>query len=202
MLIQKKVLATALLAGFTALPTLAMAQARGGASDLGLYVGASVGQSTADCNVSGGSCDDKDTAYRIFGGYKFHRNIAVEGGYAPLGETSASVPGLPKVTAEANAWDLVAVGIWPFTPQLSAFGKLGFYNAELKLGGPVSGKKTTTDLTYGIGGQYDFNRNLGLRLEWQRYSGIKAPNATGGGVTVTGGDTDVDVLSVGALWKF
>ena len=202
MLIQKKVLATALLAGFAALPTLAMAQAKGGNADLGFYAGASVGQSKSDCNNSGGSCDDKDTAYRIFGGYKFHPNIAVEGGYAPLGETSASIGGLGNVTAEANAWDIVGVGSWPLGNNFSILGKLGFYNAEVKLGGLVSGKKTTTDLTYGIGGQYDFNRNLGLRLEWNRYSKVKAPDATGGGVAVTGGDTDIDVLSVGALWRF
>ena len=200
MLLQKKVLTTALVAGFTALPTLAMAQMKGGNADLGFYAGASVGQSKADCNASGGSCDDKDTAYRVFGGYKFHPNIAVEGGYSPLGETSATI-GSSKITAEANAWDIVGVGSWPLGNNFSVLGKLGFYNAEVKLGGPVSGKKTTTDLTYGLGGQYDFNRNLGLRLEWNRYSKVKAPDATGGGVTVSG-DADIDVLSVGALWRF
>ena len=197
MLMQKKVLVTALLAGFAALPTLAMAQAKGGNADLGFYAGASVGQSKTDCEASGGSCDDKDTAYRVFGGYKFHPNIAVEGGYSPLGETSASFPA-GKITAEANAWDIVGLGIFPLGNSFSIFGKLGFYNAEVKLGGLASGKKTTTDLTYGIGGQYDFNRNLGLRLEVQRYSKVKAPDVAG----VSGGDSDVDVMSVGALWRF
>src|SRR3954469_14589313 len=109
MLIQKKVLVTALLAGSAAVPTLAMAQAKGNA-ELGFYAGASVGQSKSDCGGSSGSCDDKDTAYRIFGGYKFHPNIAVEGGYSPLGETSASVGGLGSVTAEANAGGFVGGG--------------------------------------------------------------------------------------------
>jgi len=155
--------------------------------------GASVGQSsTADC-PGGGSCDDKDTAYRVFGGYKFHPNIAVEGGYAPLGETSSGA-----FKFESNAWDIVGVGSWPLGNNFSILGKLGFYNAEVKLSGPVSGKKTTTDLTYGIGGQFDFNRNLGLRLEWNRYSGVKAPDVAGR----SSSDTDIDVLSVGALWRF
>jgi len=199
MLIQKKVLATALLAGFAALPTLAMAQAKGGNADLGFYAGASVGQSKADCNTSGTgfSCDDKDTSYRVFGGYKFHPNIAVEGGYAPLGDVTAAGGGI-NLKLETNAWDLVGVGIWPLGNNFSIFGKLGFYNAELKLSGVASGKKTTTDLTYGVGGQYDFNRNLGLRLEWNRYSGVKAPDVAG----TSSGDTDIDVVSVGALWRF
>jgi OmpA-OmpF porin, OOP family len=197
MLMQKKVLVTAMLAGFAALPTLATAQAKGGNSDLGFYAGASVGQSKSDCN-GGGSCDDKDTAYRIFGGYKFHPNIAVEGGYAPLGETSASLGALGNVTAEANAWDIEGVGSWGLGNNFSVFGKLGFYNAEVKLGGIASGKKTTTDLLYGLGGQYDFNRNLGLRLEWTRYSGVKSPDVAG----LSSGDNDIDVVSVGALWRF
>jgi len=189
---QKKVLVTALLAGFAALPTLAMAQAKGNA-DLGFYAGISAGQSqTSDC-PGGGSCDDKDTAYRVFGGYKFHPNIGVEGGYSPLGETSSG-----NLKAEANAWDIVGVGSFPLGNNFSILGKLGFYNAEIKLSGAASGKKTTTDLTYGIGGQYDFNRNLGLRVEWNRYSGVKQPDVAG----LSGGDTDIDVLSVGALWRF
>src|SRR4051812_21373035 len=110
MLIQKKVLVTALLAGFAAVPTLATAQAKGNA-ELGFYAGASVGQSKSDCGGSSGSCDDKDTAYRIFGGYKFHPNIAVEGGYSPLGETSASIGGLGSVTAGANGRGIVGGGM-------------------------------------------------------------------------------------------
>ena len=191
MLLQKKVLLAALVAGFAAAPTLALAQARGGNADLGFYAGASVGQSTSDCGRIAG-CDDKDTAYRIFGGYKFHPNIAVEGGYSPLGEISGS-----GIKAESNAWDIVGVGSWPLGNNFSVLGKLGFYNAEMKLSGAASGKKTTTDLTYGVGGQYDFNRNLGLRLEWNRYSGVKAPDIAG-----SSSDTDIDVLSVGALWRF
>jgi OOP family OmpA-OmpF porin len=193
---QKKILVTAMLAGFAALPTLAMAQMKGGNADLGFYAGISAGQSKSDC-PGGGSCDDKDTAYRVFGGYKFHPNIGVEGGYSPLGETTSSFGGA-SLKAEANAWDIVGVGSFPLGNNFSILGKLGFYNAEIKLSGVASGKKTTTDLTYGIGGQYDFNRNLGLRLEWNRYSGVKAPDVAG----VSGGDTDIDVLSVGALWRF
>src|SRR3954465_5594534 len=126
MLIQRKVLVTALLAGFAAVRPPAMAQAKGNA-ELGFYAGPAVGQSKSDCGGSSGSCDDKDTAYRIFGGYKFHPKIAVEGGYSPLGETSASIGGLGSVTAEANAWDIVGVGILPLGNNFSAFGKLGFY---------------------------------------------------------------------------
>jgi len=161
-------------------------------ADTGFYVGASVGQATSgDCNLP--SCDDSDTSYRVFGGYQFNRHLAVEGGYAPLGEVSGG-----NLKLETNAWDLVGVGIWPFNPQFSVYGKLGFYSAEAKLSGTFSGKKTSTDLTYGVGGQFNVTPNLGLRLEWQRYSGIEAPQV----LNVGGGDTDIDTVNLGVLWKF
>src|SRR6185503_18719730 len=133
-------------------------------ADTGLYIGGSVGQSMADCNASGGSCDDKDVAYKVFGGYQFNRNLAAELGYSQLGEWSSSFPG-GSVNLEANVWDLVGVGMWPLNQQFS------------------------------------ISRKLGLRLEWQRYSGLESPSTTGGGVTVSG-ESDIDVLSLGVLWKF
>src|SRR5262245_32036415 len=177
MSLKKTAVATLLATSGLFVSATATAQARGGNADLGFYVGASVGQSSADCGGGVGSCDDKDTAYRFFGGYKFHPNIAVEGGYSPLGEVTATGAGV-NAKFESNAWDIVAVGMWPLGNNFSIFGKLGFYNAEVKLSSNVgaSGKKTSSDLTYGIGGQYDLNRNLGFRVEWQRYSGVKGPD--------------------------
>lgn len=192
MSLKKTTIAALMAASGVVVSSASFAQAKPPAVDTGFYVGASVGQSTSDCGALP-SCDDSDTAYRVFGGYRFNRNIAVEGGYTPLGEISSSIGGGLKI--ETNAWDLVAVGIWPFTPQFSAFGKLGFYNAEMEASGVVSGKKTTTDLTYGLGLQFDFARNLGVRAEWQRYGGVEAPSTVGG-------DTDIDVMSVGVLFKF
>src|SRR3954467_10471470 len=61
------------------------------------YVGGSIGQSkfkdACSGNPPGVSCDDKDTAWRIFGGYQFSPNFAAELGYHDLGEAKASAPG-------------------------------------------------------------------------------------------------------------
>lgn len=198
MALKKTTIASLMAAGLVA-SSASFAQGMKPA-DTGLYIGGSVGQSMADCNASGGSCDDKDVAYKVFGGYQFNRNLAAELGYSQLGEWSSSFPG-GSVNLEATVWDLVGVGIWPLNQQFSIYGKLGVYSAEAKLSGLVSGKKTTQDLTYGLGGQFNFSRNLGLRLEWQRYSGLESPSTTGGGVTVSG-ESDIDVLSLGVLWKF
>ena len=53
-------------------------------------------------------------------------------------------------------------------------------------------KKTGNGLTFGAGVQFNVTPPLGLRAEWQRYRKL-------------GGDSDmgdVDVISIGALWRF
>jgi OOP family OmpA-OmpF porin len=200
MLFKKTTIASLLAVSGLALSSGAFAQAKN--TETGFYIGASVGQSTADCDTSGTtlSCDDTDTAYKVFGGYKFNKNLAVEAGYAPLGEVNASGGGV-NITAEANVWDLVAVGMLPLGNNFSIFGKLGVYNGKVEVSSNVpgiSGDKTTTDLTYGLGAQFDFTRNLGIRGEWQRYASAKTPSIAGSGED----KTDIDVLSLGVLWKF
>lgn len=151
-----------------------------------VYVGATIGQAELKDACSGvAGCDEKDTAWRILGGYQFNRYFAAELGYHNLGEASA-----PGGETEATAWELVGVGAYPLVNQLSVYGKLGVYRGELE--GP-SAEETNTDLTYGLGLQYDVLKNVGVRGEWQRY------NKMGGGALV---ETDVDVLSVGVVYRF
>lgn len=151
------------------------------------YIGGDVGQAKYrdGCGITP-NCDDKDTSWGLFAGYQFHRNIGVELGYHNLGSISA-----PGASIDGRAIELVAVGMLPLTNQFSAYAKLGGYRGELK-GLGIS--EENTDVTYGLGVQYDFTRNVGVRGEWQRY-----PKMGGGSFN---GETDVDVLRVGALWRF
>lgn len=130
------------------------------------YVGVEAGQSDAG--------NEDDTGFKIFGGYQFHRNIAAELGYGLLFDKSG---------VEVTAIELVAVGMWPINNQFSIIGKLGFANVDVEtsLGGDDK-----TELTYGIGVQWDFSRNLGLRALWQRYDT----------------DEEVDWIAVGVQWRF
>jgi len=195
---DKKVLLAAMLgATVMAAPAVSMAQARG---ETGWYAGITLGQSdfkNIDC--SGFSCDKKDTAFRILGGYQINRNFAAELGYHDLGKMKATKPGT-SLDIKAKAWELVGVGAWPVANQFSIYGKLGFYSGEAKASASLTGlgsgsiKETNTDLTYGLGVQYDLSREFGIRGEWQRYGKMGGGNF--------GGDFDVDVLSIGAIWRF
>ena len=162
------------------------------------YIGGSFGQSKYGIDCGGLTCDDKDAAFRLFGGYQFTRNIAAELGYADLGKAKVTGPGGSDELA-ATAWDLSGVFMWPFTNTgFNVFGRLGLYYGKMSLSGLDTGDKSTTNLTYGLGGGYDFNKNLGLRAEWQRYSKMKARNDKTGAED----DGDVDSLSIGVLWRF
>src|SRR6266851_1006842 len=195
---DKKVLLAAMLgATVMAAPAASMAQAR---ADTGWYAGITVGQSdvkNVDCG--GFSCDTKDTAFRILGGYQINRNFAAELGYHDLGKVTFSAPGV-NGNIKASAWELVGLGAYPLANQFSVYGKLGAYHAESKSSASISGlgsgslKETNTDLTFGLGVQYDVSRELGVRGEWQRYKNVGGDN--------TGGKSDIDVLGIGAIWRF
>ena len=172
-----------------------LAQMRG-APDSGFYAGAAIGQSDTGCSglPSGATCDAKDTAWRILGGWQLDRHFGAEFAYTDFGEFTASFAGIEQ-RIEVNAFELVGVGTYPLAEGFSLYGKLGLYRADSEGRTNVgdSASETNTDLTFGVGGRYDFNRNFALRIEWQRYSDV------GGGEFEK---DDIDMLSVGVLWKF
>jgi OOP family OmpA-OmpF porin len=172
------------------MPVFAQAQAQAG-----WYAGASLGQMEAEGACPGGfSCDKKDTAWKIFGGYRINRNFAAEVFYANLGKVtvSATVPGVGTVSAEGKLQSIgaAALGIWPVGEQFEVFGKLGIASSDNKTSatGPgvtASGSGSGSDIVFGVGGTYNLSRNVGVRAEWERFN-----------------DSEVNVLSIGVQYKF
>src|ERR1041385_8616108 len=95
----------------------------------GWFAGISAGQSSADIDSSSSlrilgapastlSSDDTDTGFRLYGGYRFNRHLAVEIGYADLGTFTATrsinppgVPGAVRGTFDVRGTYGQAVGI-------------------------------------------------------------------------------------------
>jgi OmpA-OmpF porin, OOP family len=168
------------------------------AQDTGFYAGISLSQSSADVDCTGTtSCDDEDSAWKILGGYRFSKHFAVEFGYTDLGEVTGTV-GASNVAIESTAFELVAVGFLPFADKFSAYGKVGMYrgDTEATVTGPLGGSvsESNTGLTFAVGVQWDFTKNLAARAEWQKYSDVGGDNV--------GGEGDVDVIGIGVIWKF
>jgi OOP family OmpA-OmpF porin len=193
----------AIVSGFLAtawgLPGMATAQ------DPGFYAGLSAGQGRFTNGCAGlanagfaGSCDEKDAAWKIFGGYQFNDIFAAEAGYTKLGEvhmrgTFLGVPGTAKV--EASGFEMVGVARMPIAVQFAAYGKAGFLRWDVDRSGAGSSiGETGTNITLGLGFQYNVTKRLAARAEWQRYSDVGNDNTTG--------NSDVDVLSIGLVIKF
>jgi OOP family OmpA-OmpF porin len=185
---NKLALAALGFAAATAFAGSALAQAQESA----WYLGASVGQgkATGSCSdLPTVSCDKTDSTWKLFGGYQFNRYIAAEGAYSDLGKRKTSGPGL-SVEVKATAWELVGVGAYPIgSSGFAPYGKLGVYRTKAKVSAnvPTTGDDTHDDVTVGLGLRYDATKNISVRAEWQRYNGS---------------GSDLDVLSIGALWKF
>jgi OOP family OmpA-OmpF porin len=189
------------------------------AAESGWYGGISIGQSreenhhgriTAQLLGSGLttnsiSDDSRDTGYKLFGGKKFNKNFAIEGGYFNLGKfgfTANTTPaGSLNGTIKLSGFNLDALGILPITEKFSAFGRVGLQYAQAKDTFAGSGavtvsnpnpKKSDTNYKYGVGVQYDFTEALGVRGEWERYRINDA----------VGNKGDIDMLLVGLVYTF
>src|ERR1019366_407542 len=118
------------------------------ADDSGWYVGGNVGRSRAtidDTRITSGllgegftttSIDDRNrnTGYKLFGGYQMNRYFALEGGYSDLGKFGFTANTLPPGTLDGNikiqGLNLDLVGTVPLGEKFSAFGRAGLFYAE------------------------------------------------------------------------
>ena len=190
-----------------------------GEEDKGWYIGADVGQSAAKLDharidnaligsgftVTSIDDDDRDLGYKLFAGYQFNRNFALEGGYFDLGEFSFTANTLPAGTYRGEIGvrgiNLDAVGLWPLSERFSAFGRIGVTYAETKDAFSSTGLFITTstnpeerDMQYkfGAGLQYAMTPALGVRLEAERYRVNDAVGNRG----------DIDLFSLGVIYRF
>lgn len=164
----------------------------------GVYVGASLGQSSV--NITGAWTEKKDTAsaYKIFLGSEFSQNIAVETGFIGTGNFSANYCiGANCVGAKikGSGFFVDAVGKMAASPSVNVFGKIGVARIKLELsdGGTGTGaglvvpdSVSQTKPRYGLGGEYTLSKNVAARLEYE-----VIPSA--GNDAVTGGTSDLRV---------
>lgn len=168
-------------------------------------------QNAADGFTTITSIDDTDTGWKLFAGYKFNRNFAVEGSYTDFGEATADsiVTASPFGTGtvdqsfEAATWGLAALGIVPLGYNFELFGKVGFHYWDAEwtpkvnltgLSGSTTEDENGTDLFYGIGAGYNFTEMFGVRAEWELFKNIGDDNTTG--------ETDVEMWSAGLQFRF
>jgi len=161
------------------------------------YIGAGAGLTNLnvcdDLTATGATtCDDEDTGLKIFGGYKFNPNFAIEGAWIDLGEVSAS-DGVVNVAAEVDGFQIAAVGMFPINPKFGIFGKVGVFMWDVSATasapgfGSAQASDDGNDIMFGAGVNWNLTTRFGLRAEWERFD--------------IDGD-DVDFISIGAQFNF
>ena len=111
-------------------------------------------------------------------------NFGIEAGWADIGKFRS---GAGEV--KGNGLYVDAVGTLPLANNFSALARVGVFNG--KLDSTLAGSDRSTNLKVGAGVQYDIDKNIGVRGEWERYR-FKA----------FGTASNTDVYSVGVNYKF
>jgi OOP family OmpA-OmpF porin len=172
----------------------------------GIYIGASAGTSSFDSDittglVTSGTVDKESSGYKIYVGYEFNQNFAVDVSYVDLGSAaySGSYFGTPVTNGTVDVWglNLSAVGTLPLNSTFAVFGRVGLFAWEAKAkdttgGVPFSDVVSGGDFSFGAGMSVRFSKNLSARVEWERFG-------------LTGYDFDLgnaDMLSAGIVYKF
>ena len=152
------------------------------------YLGGSAGSATAKHHCDNTTaCDETDGAFKLFGGYQFNRNVAVEIGYADLGTFVADA-----TDTDIRALDAVAQFTAPLSQRFALIGRIGAYRSHVEASGATNAGAHNTSFTWGLGIAFSFSRSFELRGEWQHY-----PDIGGGGA----GTHDIDFLSLGLVLR-
>jgi OmpA-OmpF porin, OOP family len=167
---MKKLAAVVLLSTIVAGPAVA--------AETPFYAGINIG--SAEIDFPGAS---STTSIALLGGYNFNKNFAAEIAYTDFG--SHDYGGL---TLKSSGLSISGVGSFPINDQFSLFAKLGFASTTLNPSGNPT--EDDTDMTYGIGGQFNVNKQVGIRLGYDVYKVGTSPSA------------DQKVMSVGGVFNF
>lgn len=161
-----------------------LAGALGGARAEGLYVGAQVGAPDYHSSIAGVDGGGSGTGLKLYGGYQFSRQFALEAGAYELGH-------IDNASGRANARGgyLDAVGFYPLTDKFSLLGSVGVAEGRWKTS---NGDDSSPAWKFGAGLQYDLGQAVALRAQYERYQYVDAFGARPG----------VGETSVGVNYRF
>jgi OOP family OmpA-OmpF porin len=186
------------------------------------YVGVSGGQSNTKLNNtdfagaagSTRSDDKNDTAYKLFAGYRFTPNWAIEGGYADLGKARrvfTSATGTQTANVENSAWFAAGKGTLWATPTLGVFGKLGLTRNMSDLGITTatvpataggSATHTRTGTLFGAGVEWAWMSNVSLRVEYEDFGNFGNQTSATCVTVCETGRSRTNLFSVGLTYSF
>mgnify|MGYP001819108995 CR=1 FL=1 len=145
------------------------------------YFGGTIGGAQASSYCSGATnCEDTDTAWKVFGGYKFTDKLSAEGSYMNLGDVYKN-----GENSDVSAFSAHGVGTLPVSEQFDVFAKVGAtrWNSDNTVG-----SESGFGASYGVGAKMNINETTKLRAEWERVLDVE---------TSPTDSTDINMLSIG-----
>lgn len=187
---RHEILGLALMGGLTIMAA-APATAQDGYPYLGLGVGrsllhvdvAAVAQRHLGAGLTPATVarDDKDSAYKLFGGWRFNRNFALELGYFDLGSFGLTVTTVPQgafaSTLSGRGANLDLVATLPLSTHWSLLGRGGIQSIRTRhtFSGSsgadavnANDSRREANAKLGLGLQYAFDGGFMLRAEVER----------------------------------
>ena len=181
--------------GLSVFAALALTAAMAAQADVqpGFYAGAGFGSTKIDDDgFDDIDFDDSDVGFKLFGGYSFNQDFAIEATYFDLGEASGSFGVGDNFDVGISGLGVSAVGVLPLSDTFSLFGKLGYasydIDAHVEVAGVGSGNASDSqsDMTFGAGAALSF----GL---FEARAEFEAINVDGG---------DANMISLSGLYRF
>ena len=177
--------------GLSTLAALGLMAATAAQADVqpGFYAGLGIGSASAEDDESG--FDGDDTGFKLYGGYTFNDNFAIELAYLNGGAPDDRFGNI-GVELEVSGLNASAVGRLPVSDTVSLFGKLGFASYDVEATARAGGFSASDDdsdsaLSYGIGASIGIAQRFEVRVEWE---------------AIDVDDGAFSFLSVGGLMRF
>ncbi|MDE1465681.1 outer membrane beta-barrel protein [Spartinivicinus poritis] len=226
---RKTVLAIAIVSTFTS-PVFA--------EKSGYYLGFSAGQADYDSltfsaisatglDVYNGSSfntssTDKDGIFKLFGGYRFNKHLAIEADYTKFSDTRSNLSAnsndgyraTNRVDNELEGFGLKAVGFYPITDSFEIKASAGLLrwkldeksNAVREVNLSDTSETNTfkqgynstergTSITVGLGANYNINDHFTVGLNWERINDV-------GEKRFAFGETDIDTYTASLQYNF
>lgn len=153
----------------------ALATLPASAQDHDFYLGAAIG-TKGTVNLPGPNGKEealrRSQPFKLYGGYKFTDNVALEAGYTTFGQFKYS----EGRKIDLSGWHVAAKGSMPINDSWSAFGKIGAVRHAIHVTGdtaPIREKTATTPLV-SVGVDYRITPRLNLEVELASYGRVKA----------------------------
>jgi len=155
------------------------------------YAGVSAGQAKSSgwqLTSTQSIVDDKDTAYKVYGGYEFNKYISAELYYTDLG-THKGREDTTIADIDSKSYGMTAIVSYPVHKHIEPFVKAGLqhWKGKASVEGTTFLTDSGNDPIYGVGVNFPITESLAIRTEYEVIEFDKV---------------DYNFLSAGLIYKF